>query len=483
MQRKISVVIAVFNKSKYIRECMESIVRQTFHDIEIICVDDGSTDGSVDILREYKQLDDRITIIQQQNQGAGAARNRGMRAASGEYIIFWDADDYFREDALEKMYARAKETDADVVICDNDIWDGENSRILASQGKLEKELIPQDEVFSGEDIPDRLFLISPGWAWNKLCRMELVRENDIAFQEDIVTSEDNTYSLVVLAVAKKITAVREKLIRYRRYTKESLEDRLDQYWKSRFASYEALLNKLYSLGIAEIYRRSLDNFIAENIINTLDGDFSSFKAYAEFFKRVKEDIIPRYRLDQHENAYFLRSYVYERIKKIQEEQPEKYLLDSSVQMQRNYEELSNNTFNLNNYNNYIMRRYEMGMRIFGEWVRVKQTGNDLIPYFHDNCLKTIAIYGMGILGERLFDELEDSDITVLYAIDRMAEQKQYKGLKIYGTKDDCYPEVDAVCVTPTQDYWDIVCKLSAHIDAPIISLEDVTGYCAALCCE
>jgi len=112
---KISVIIPVYNTEKYIRQCLDSVVNQTLTDIEIICVNDGSTDGSAQILEEYASKDSRIKIIQQKNQGAGETRNKGIKIAQGEYIAFIDSDDFLEEDHFyEELYNSAKSENADV---------------------------------------------------------------------------------------------------------------------------------------------------------------------------------------------------------------------------------------------------------------------------------------------------------------------------------------------------------------------------------
>jgi len=112
---KISVIIPVYNTEKYLAECLDSVVNQTLQDIEIICVNDGSTDGSLAILEEYAEKDSRIKIIQQKNQGAGEARNKGIKTAQGEYIAFIDSDDFLEEDCFyEKLYNSAKSEQADI---------------------------------------------------------------------------------------------------------------------------------------------------------------------------------------------------------------------------------------------------------------------------------------------------------------------------------------------------------------------------------
>ncbi|MDR2160688.1 MAG: glycosyltransferase, partial [Desulfovibrio sp.] len=113
---KVSVIIPVYNTEPYLRRCLDSVCGQTLREIEIICVNDGSTDGSLEILREYAQKDSRVKVIElEENKGAGAARNAGIDAARGEYIGFVDSDDYVDLDFYETLYVKAQETQAEVV--------------------------------------------------------------------------------------------------------------------------------------------------------------------------------------------------------------------------------------------------------------------------------------------------------------------------------------------------------------------------------
>ena len=104
---KISVIVPVYNVEKYLRECLDSIVNQTLQDIEIICINDGSTDGSAVILEEYAAKDKRIKILNQENKGAGEARNAGINSAQGKYLAFIDGDDFYCTDFCEKMHNKA----------------------------------------------------------------------------------------------------------------------------------------------------------------------------------------------------------------------------------------------------------------------------------------------------------------------------------------------------------------------------------------
>ena len=113
---KVSVIIAVYNAEKYLVQCLDSVLNQTLKEIEIILVNDGSTDNSMQILEKYQKKDARVRVINQENQGAAAARNAGMKLAVGEYLSFLDADDFFSPEMLEEMYAGCVEQDADISV-------------------------------------------------------------------------------------------------------------------------------------------------------------------------------------------------------------------------------------------------------------------------------------------------------------------------------------------------------------------------------
>lgn len=114
MEPKVSVIIPVYNVEPFLARCLDSVVGQTLREIEIVCVDDGSPDRSIDILRRYAAGDNRIRVISQENRGLGGARNRGFDAATGEYILFVDSDDWIDPAYCERLYEAARATGADV---------------------------------------------------------------------------------------------------------------------------------------------------------------------------------------------------------------------------------------------------------------------------------------------------------------------------------------------------------------------------------
>ena len=123
MSSKVSVVIPVYNTQKYLDQCLGSILFQTYRNLEIICVNDGSTDNSLAILQKYAKFDKRIKIIDQKNMGISPARNEGMKVATGEFIIFFDSDDFFDSTMMEEMVMKAEEYDADIAVCSYSVFD------------------------------------------------------------------------------------------------------------------------------------------------------------------------------------------------------------------------------------------------------------------------------------------------------------------------------------------------------------------------
>lgn len=142
---KVSVIIPVYNAQKYLEKCLNSVVSQTLKDIEIICVDDGSSDSSPDILQSFAKKDSRVIIKRQKNLFAGAARNNGMDTARGKYFVFWDSDDFFEKNALEVLYNKCEKERADMCLCAAYCVDGKTGRRAVDETFFKK-------AFSAERI-------------------------------------------------------------------------------------------------------------------------------------------------------------------------------------------------------------------------------------------------------------------------------------------------------------------------------------------
>ena len=240
---KISVIIPVYNVEPYLKQCMDSVVGQTLKDIEIICVDDGSTDGSLDILREYEAEDNRIQIIEQKNAGAGAARNNGMRHATGKYLSFLDSDDFFEPRMLEKAYDLAEKDQADFVAYKSDQYHTEKKQFVSADWVIHENEIPQYHPFNHRQMTGNVFKVFVGWAWDKLFLKEFVDKHHLTFQEQR-TSNDLLFVFSAVVLAKKISVVPMVLAHQRRDAKDSLSKTREYSWDCFYHALMALRDRL-----------------------------------------------------------------------------------------------------------------------------------------------------------------------------------------------------------------------------------------------
>lgn len=179
--KKVSIIVPVYNVEKYLRSCLDSIINQTFKDIEIICVNDGSTDNSLEILKEYSKKDDRIIIINQENKGLSAARNTGIQNADSEFIAFVDSDDWIDLEFIEKLYNAAIKNNCDIAAA-SIIRKREHSQKYRVHYSEEKVYTTLEEKLNICKIPNCCYV------WNKLYKSELVKNNLFkagAFYEDV----------------------------------------------------------------------------------------------------------------------------------------------------------------------------------------------------------------------------------------------------------------------------------------------------------
>ena len=266
---KISVIIPVYNAEKYLRECLDSIVKQTLQEIEIICIDDGSTDNSLAVLREYERKDERLKIIEQANSGAGVARNAGMKAARGEYLAFMDADDVYCSGALNAVYSKAKEFNYDISVFEAIFFDNKSEWQVA---QLNQFLLAGRETYSSYDEPDFLFQIAACNPWSKLFRREFVQKIGLQYQE-IKTANDLCFVCSAMACAEKIAVLNEPLVKHRVLHSGNLQSVKIKTPLDFMAALEQLKSNLQQFGLWEKLKHSYLNCALSHFVynwRTLD---------------------------------------------------------------------------------------------------------------------------------------------------------------------------------------------------------------------
>lgn len=256
---KVSVIIPVFNAELYLRQCLDSVAGQTLKDIEIICVDDGSTDSSLQILQEYAARDSRFKIVTQKNVNAGAARNNGLQYATGEFLSFLDADDFFEPDMLEKAYLRSVEKDADVTVFRCDHYFEDTQAYEPVEWSIRNNLLPKEKVFAGAEIKENIFLAFVGWPWDKLFSARFVKENSLKFQEQRTTN-DLLFVFSSIVKAQRITVMEDVFAHHRKKTGTSLSVTREKSWNCFYKALAALKAQLVAWGLFDRFERDYVNY-------------------------------------------------------------------------------------------------------------------------------------------------------------------------------------------------------------------------------
>lgn len=211
---KVSVVIPVYNVAPFLRQCLDSAVNQTLKDIEIICVNDGSTDSSPEILQEYAAKDPRVKIINKENSGYGASMNRGLKMASGEYFAVLESDDFCMLDMYETLYRTAKQFDADIVRSDYFDYTTRNQQITLKVQQMSQKYSYYYRPICPNDEQDVYLFVMHNWTG--IYKMNFLRENNIMYNETPGASyQDNGFFFQVFSMAKKLVYVPRPFYCYR----------------------------------------------------------------------------------------------------------------------------------------------------------------------------------------------------------------------------------------------------------------------------
>lgn len=622
---KVSIIIPVYNTADFLEQCIRSAIEQSWSNIEILLIDDGSTDGSRDICGRWEQKDGRIRFYPRKHMGQGMQRDYGIRKSTGDYIMFLDSDDYLSPVAVEMVVGYISQKKAQICFFSHKIIDCFGNTIRA------EEVIRLKGCSSVRERTELLGYFS-FLLWNKCYEGEFLRNSGLKMEN--LMCEDLLFLAQLIEKAERICTLDEHLYYYHAsrernfsaaydrfeevisvidalngYYKEN--GRWNQYWRQLYRvshdmckdiftrlkerkgipfalenaelirEFEECMGKwyaeklsiaVYKSGFAILGSSNLTNLVDElcmskaryvadytgkcilsqagNIIcdlSDVDYVFIDFLEDIEEFiadenswkERILETLKKIENNDQNSSVHIVvvENYLCEkygryldglndfadidrirnrnlRLKEMYlyiEQYFGKALFVHTEKLGRlRYSDLDgsgggrpdcyNRIYNGNaaietnveiHKANVQMQagithctvqplpssdRYRIGFGLLNRLMYKTQHGIGLNSYFRDNHLERIAIYGMGALGERLYDEISKTDVTVSYAIDRMAGEMRIQGLTVMDSAEKHFPDVDAIIVTPVQDYWDIVHILEEKTDIPIVSLEDVIDY-------
>ena len=265
MEELISVIVPIYNVEKYLNKCLESILGQTYKNIEIILINDGSTDKSKQICEEYINLDKRIVYVEQNNKGVSDARNKGIEKAKGKFILFVDADDYIEFNMIEKLYIKAKEFKCDIVISNYNII--ENDKVIKDKYAIEKTEITRNEFI-------KYMLIEKnygGYLWNKLIKRKVI--SNCRFDINIHIMEDLIF---LLEISKNINSAYilndEYLYYYVQHNSSALHNKNEKYLTNTLA-YEKIFNYIKKDNLIDQY-----NYYAWKYIYTFMENYYYMKS-------------------------------------------------------------------------------------------------------------------------------------------------------------------------------------------------------------
>lgn len=308
MRPKVSIIVPIYNMEHVLERCLDSLIGQTLRDIEIVAVNDGSTDASLSILRRYD--DERLTIIDQANSGVSSARNAGIKVATGAFIGFVDPDDWIERSMFEVLYETAFVEDADIVMCGYVREFGTHSKVKqfnmpAKMNVVSAELQPKMlRRLIGplkEEIAEPELLDAWGTVWCKLYRAELMKDNDVRFVDlsIIGSNEDTLFNIHMFYYASSFVFINRALYHYWRANEASITSRHNPHLLQQFLKlYGHIERFLDEHKLSDEYYEALRNRICFNALGLglniiYDGKSSSLRSQLKAIKLMLNNEVMR----------------------------------------------------------------------------------------------------------------------------------------------------------------------------------------------
>lgn len=431
----VSICLLTYMHEKYIEDCIKSIIAQTYENIELLVLDDFSSDHTFEIIQRYekllKQRFKRVHLKRNiQNSGNISANvNQMSKMAQGDYIKHIGGDDALLPDYMEKVVACMEKYKSAIMCYTNAYIVNDNFRL--------------------GDNPGRIY----------------------AYENHIPCSQSESFKRLLkrnYIIAGSVTFRRDVFEKYGYYDERILFEDYE-YWLrlSQKEEFVYLPEKLLYYRIAET---SLTNFASKDgrkkIVYMMQGEIQVYEMYTRNISSEEKRVFHQYFYD-----YYLQEALQANLWRVALQimfimRKHKYKIDMKkvrgILKQNNRKNCAENE---------LADKHLTILRLFNQWIVLYQEGKSIVNYFQKNHIKSVAIYGMSYVGERLYDELKGSDIEVKYAIDRNSV-KIFTDLEMF-MPEDALPEVDAIIVTAVYFYDEIRKKLRENVDYPIYSLEDI----------
>lgn len=292
MNELITIVVPIYNVEKYLKQCLESLISQTYKNIEIILINDGSTDGSKKICEEFTKKDTRIIVINQKNSGLSAARNTGIDNAMGKYITFVDADDYVSNYYIEKLYNAIKKQKSQIAQCDIQKVDS-NGKFIKKMGYEQETIKTYKDMII--DMMNDMHWIENVVVWNKIYEIGLFKNIKFPLNK-IHEDEFVTYKLYYLA--KKISIVNESLYYYRQTNNSIMEKKYKIKNLDGLEAIKERMNFFYEENEKDLHGITIKFYIEQIRVN-----YIKLKKYVSNSKKICMEIKKEY------NKYYLKCLI------------------------------------------------------------------------------------------------------------------------------------------------------------------------------
>lgn len=326
---KVSVIIPVRNAAKHLGACLDSVRAQTLKAIEIICVDDGSTDGSAAILAEYAAKDQRVKLLATPRAGAGAARNAGLDAAQGEYLYFCDADDWMDRTMLESLHAAASRAGADVAAGGFYYYDDALSRDF-QRVDIPREFLTARQPFPPSLAGEKLFSAFRIQLWNKMFRRDFVCKAGLKFQEQPRVN-DLAFVETALALAGGIAAVDGAFYHYRKNHGANLSSGLEEMPEMSTLAWLKVKENLMAAGVFDNFKPAFARSASHSLYEVAVS-MRSAAAIEKFFQKAKCELLPALGISRDEADEAARPF-------FDDDSPLPMILDNLARTRRRRDEL------------------------------------------------------------------------------------------------------------------------------------------------
>lgn len=420
---EISIIMPTYNRAYILKNAINSVIKQTYKNWELIIVDDGSCDGTQQRVSKIK--DNRIRFIRLDcNRGANYARNIGLKEAKGNYIAFIDSDNQWHNDYLEKQIDifQNSDEDIDVVFAKTEIINHNTHSIFPC--KSANELGTPKEIIS-------YAVLESVFDTNVICMKKRVWEKSGGFNETLHRLQDWEYYLRLLLCGKYNFKFNDNILATNYVQKDSISNQDNLFWEARLYILEECIEYGRKINmVVEIMFWLIRNGIIVNILpNQAEKLFSLLNA------EEKEKFCKRYYKDYIEYIESINSF----------------------------------TKNLNKFYSLTMKNNQI-ITVQEKWLSVLIHGGTIVDYFYSNHVRSIGIYGFGVLGKLLWQELEKSDIKVKFIIDNNAK---FENIEIHKLEEIDKFDVDEIVVTAVAAFEQIKQCLYKKTDVKIISIKEI----------